>query len=230
MAVLVQYWSELLMKFIRNLVLMCLAAASVRAEIVDRMVAVVNGHVITWSAVLADANYQAFRSGGEPVTTLQGEALKIAISKMADQELLRNEEANTPETVTDNAVAERVLQSIRQRFPGPGEFARALADFHLTEEYVNDRVAQDSSLLTFIDDRLRPQARVLPGEIEVYYRTVLVPKVGAQRQNTAPPLDQVSGDIEKVLTEQEINRLLDEWLAQLRSRAHIRIVEASTPE
>ncbi|MBI2816370.1 MAG: hypothetical protein HYX72_05495 [Acidobacteria bacterium] len=208
----------------RKIVLALLCATSLRAEIVDRVVATVDGHVLTFSAALAEANYQAFRSRSEPVVTLEGDALKTVISKLADQQLLQNEKANSPYSAPDTGEAERAIQSLRQRFPGAAEFQRELVRYNLNEQWLLQRLKLETSILGFIDYRLRPQARVSPAAIETYYRNVLLPQLAKQGERNAPPLAQVSGEIERILTEQEINQLLDEWLMELRSRSRIRIV------
>ena len=52
----------------RTVLLLALVALPLRAEIVDRILAVVGNRVITWSDVVAEANYQAFLDSQEPVT------------------------------------------------------------------------------------------------------------------------------------------------------------------
>ncbi|HEY7679162.1 MAG TPA: hypothetical protein VIC04_01495, partial [Terriglobia bacterium] len=73
--------------------LLALAAWPLRAEIVDRILAVAGNRVITWSAARAEANYQAFRDGREPplwagpASATSDEARQI-VSRLVDQALL----------------------------------------------------------------------------------------------------------------------------------------------
>lgn len=213
------------MTILRQLTMVLLLAAWAQAEIVDRVVAVVDGHVLTFSAALAEANYQAFRGSREPVTTLEGDSLKAIISTLTDQILLESERAKSPNAAATGEPQRALDDIIRKRFPAPGALERELARYHLTRAQLLQKLSQEDAILQFIDAHLRAQARVLPGDIEAYYRTVLLPQLVRQGQSNPPPLSQVSGDIERILTEQEINRLLDEWLAQLRSRARIKVGE-----
>jgi hypothetical protein len=62
--------------------------------------------------------------------------------------------------------------------------------------------------------------------ISDYYKQKLVPEL--QKQGAPePPLSQVSEKIEKILTEQRIDDLLNSWLQTLRSQAHIQKLNAS---
>src|SRR5690349_2856853 len=74
-----------------TVLLLCANSFAARAEIVDRIVAVVDGRVIAWSAAMAEANYEAFRNGEEPVKSLDGEALAMIVSQMIEQTLLEKE-------------------------------------------------------------------------------------------------------------------------------------------
>ena len=208
-----------------SIVLALLLAAPLRAEIVDRIVAVVNGKVITWSGVLEEANYRAFRNGQEPVAVLDGEALKTVVSHLADQELLENEKISSPFSALEDDRPQRIVEETRKRFPDPGDFEKELRRFQLTESEFLRRLNQESAILAFIDYHLRPQAHVGPGAVETYYREILLPELRQQGASSTPALQQVSSEIERILTEQEMNRLLDEWLRELRGRAKIRILQ-----
>jgi len=199
---------------------------SMRAEIVDRIVAVVDGRVIAWSAALAEANYQAFRKGGEPVETLGVEALGKIVSEMIDQMLLERERSNSPFAVPANGNAEHGApdgdaEELRKRFSDAEAYRNALRRYKLSEPEVLKRVSRENAILAFVDSHLRPQVRVAPEKVEEYYREKLLPELRKAGGAPAPPLSEVNARIERILAEEEMNRLLDEWLTQLRSHAQI---------
>lgn len=204
-----------------------LFAAPLRSEIVDRIVAVVDGRVITWSGAAAEANCQAFRSGQPPVTTLEGEALETIVSHLIDQELLEREARNASFSPPEHGGA-GAWDEMRKRFPTAAEFQKELSRYHLTEAEWDRLLLRQNDILAFVDYHERPQTHVAPSDIETYYRETLLPELRRQGESNAPPLDQVSGDIERILTEQQINRRLDLWLQHLRSRAKIRMITVTS--
>jgi hypothetical protein len=206
----------------------------IRAEIVDRIVAVVNGRVIAWSAALAEANYQAFRSGQEPVETLDGEALGKIVSRMTDQMLLETERDISPFSPASNGISGRGgspagLEDLRKRYPDAEAFRNALRRYKLSEEKLLQRSQREEGILAFVDYHLRPQVRVTPERVEAYYRENFLPQLQREGGTQAPPLSEVSTRIEQILAEAEMNRLLEEWLQQLRSHAQIRTLLESRP-
>jgi hypothetical protein len=202
-----------------------------RAEIVDRILAVVDHKVITWSAALQEANFQAFQSGRPPMTTLSGDDLRNSVSQLIDRQLLQSEREKSPFPLPESKDGVTLLDEVRGRFPSAAAYRTALAQYNLTEPEVLNRLEEQRSLLSFIDFHLRPQVRLTPEVIEEYYTGTLLPSLRKAGQAEAPPLSEVSAKIEQVLVEREINRLLDEWLRDLRSRASVAImVEEKHPQ
>lgn len=220
---------------------MIVGAWPARAEIVDRIVAFVDqpllgspaaaGQVITWSAAYEEACYEAFQNGSEPpqwspVPSGDSPQLREVVTKLIDRVLLEQALKHSPfsPSAKDN-VSERI-QEIADRYPDAAEFQRALKRYHLTEENLADRLRRESQLMAFVDFSLRPDVRMSAEQIENYYETVLVPGLennakGAGPTANIPPLDDVREQIQEILTQQEINHRLEQWLRQLRSRAKI---------
>jgi len=209
---------------VRTVLLLALVALPLRAEIVDRILAVVGTRVITWSDVLAETNYQAFLGGQEPVTPDKSLPRDPILSRLIDQRLLEQERDALPLSFPDEGEAGRRLEEIRQRFPEPEAYQRALARYRLTEADLVARLEREANLMAFVERRLRPQVRLNPAEVEHYYSETLTPELRRQGQSAVPPLAEVRERIEQVLTEQEINRRLDEWLRDLRERRGIKIL------
>ena len=211
-----KFWIAVLVLWAANL--------SAHAEIVDRIVAVVDGRVVAWSAAMAEANYQAFRNGEEPVRTLEGEALGKIVSQMIEQSLIEKEMDRSLFSPPLSGASDSAVAAIAKRYPDREAYARALTRFGLSEGELKRLSELENVILLFVEDRLRPQAHIEPAEIETYYRDTLLPQISKEGHGSAPALSEVSAGIEQVLVQKEINRLLDEWLVQLRSRAKIKVV------
>ena len=194
-----------------------------RAEIVDRIAAVVGDRVIPRSAALAEARYQAFLNGQEPPPEdLDQASLEKIVSQLADQILLEQARAISPFAPPESEETDRRLEEIRKRFPSLQAYQNALARYRLTESEVRQRLSREIDLLAFIDFRLRPQVRLDPSQVESYYRETLLPELRRQGQRQEPPLTEVQGRIEEILAQREMNRLLEEWLKDLHSHTKVK--------
>jgi len=201
-----------------------------RAEVVDRIVAVVGGSVITWSAVYEEASYQAFRKGEAPPAWTVSEpapsdAFSVVVSQLIDQALLRQALSRSPFALAGSEEIQGRLREVEQSYPSAAAYREALARYRLSETQVSQRLARESLLFAFIDATLRPQVRLTAEQVESYYENVLVPQLrsagGSSAESSVPPLGDVRAQIEEILSQQQISRLLEPWLEQLRRSAKI---------
>ena len=233
----------------RTAILVLLAAAlPARGEIVDRIVAVVGGatgpgtsfsgtgaapgprlRVIPWSAVDEEASYQAFRRNEpppawKPADAASSPAAREVLQKMIDQALLGQAMERFPFAPAEGRDVREEIQSLKNTFPDAEAYRGALARYHLTEEKVVERRTHESLLSAFVDATLRPQARVSAEQVEQYYQSNLVPEFRLRGgMEPAPSLESVRGQIEEILTQEQIDGLLEQWLAQLRRNTKIEI-------
>lgn len=205
--------------------LLVLYLLPLRAEIVDRLLAVVGDRVITWSGALAEVNCQAFLHGQEPRGRIGPDELRPVVSKMIDQILLEQARELSLFSPPDTEETQERLEEIQRRFPDLQAYRKALARYQLSEQELRERLVREASILAFIDYRLRPQVRLDPAQAELYYRDTLLPELLRQQgQQRVSPLSEVRDRVEQILAEQEINRLLEEWLQELRRRARIEML------
>ena len=96
-------------------VLLALGVRPGSAEVIDRIVATVNGHVILLSDWEDSLRYEAC-SGGEPLDRITTEERQAALDRLIDQELLREQQPSTvvPHAAPDEE-AERVAE-IRNQY------------------------------------------------------------------------------------------------------------------
>jgi hypothetical protein len=191
-------------------------------QVIDRIVATVNGHIILQSDWDDAVSYEAF-TAGRPLDQVTAEDRKAALDRLIDQELLREQmRASDFPHATDQEVGKRV-QEIRQQYPGaaadPG-WQTTLAKYGLTETELSRRVALQLDLMRLVDARLRPTVQIDSKSIESYYNQELLPQI---RQSGAKdvPLAEVTPRIKELLTQKKVNQLLTAWLQSLRAGSEI---------
>jgi peptidyl-prolyl cis-trans isomerase SurA len=210
------------------LILLCaitlLAAAlpSGAADVLDRIVATVNGRIILQSDWDAAIRYAVLVDGGPPAQ-IALEDHKAALDRLIDQELLE-EQVRSSEVrhASDEEVTQRV-EEIRKQYPeaqADHDWHSLLTRYGLTEEELRRQVARQLDLSRLVDVRLRPGVDVDAQTIESYYNQELLPQL---RQSGAKevPLAEASPKIKELLTQQKVNQLLVAWLQNLRSGSEI---------
>ena len=202
------------------LVLVCPASA---AEVIDRIVATVNGHIMLQSDWDDALRYEAL-SSGRPLDRVTPDERKTALDHLIDQELLR-EQMRDPDS--PHASAEEVasrLAEIRKQYPNAETEAgwqALLESYGLSEDEVKKRIASQLDLLNLVDSRLRPTVKIDNKSIESYYQQELLPQLH-QTGGQSVPLAEVSGKIKEILTQKKITQLLTTWLQNLRAGSQIR--------
>jgi hypothetical protein len=188
-------------------------------DVVDRIVATVNGQIILQSDWEDEIRYEAFVAK-RPVGS--GDR-KAALDRLIDQELLR-EQMHTPESSppSDQEVQNEV-QKIRKQYENVGTedtWSSLLAANRINESELRRRVTLQLQLTRLVDTRLRPAANISSKSIESYYNQELLPQL---RQSGAKevPLAEVTPQIKELLTQQKINQLLVAWLRDLHAGSEI---------
>jgi hypothetical protein len=213
-----------------TLFLLLMSSPARAGDIVDRIVATVNGHAILQSDWEDALHYEAFIAGHSSEQLTPAER-KAALDRLIDQELLRQQIRSSDfQHASDQEIAARI-QEIRRQYPGAESdsgWQAALARYGLTERELKNRVALQLDLLRLVDARLRPTVQIDSKSIESYYNQELLPQL---RQSGAPqiPLAQASPKIKELLTQRKIDQLLTAWLQTLRTGSEIR-TQAATPE
>jgi|SRR6476469_3469423 len=216
-----------------HLAVIALAISAANPQLLDRMVAVVNKHVILESE-LDQAVRVEFLMQGKPLDKVSSADSVAVLDRLVDRALLEQQIlhpemlAPTPEELADQ------VKEVRQQVPGAATDAgwkSLLASYDLTQQDIEDHLVSEVRELRFVDLRFRGLVRVDKNDISNYYRQKFLPQLRSQGA-AEPPLAQVSGQIEKILAEQSIDDMLNRWLETLRAQAHIEKmipVPASTP-
>jgi len=210
-------------------VLLAIAAPARGGDVLDRIVATVNGQIILQSDWQDALRYEAFIDG-RSLEQLAAQERKAALDHLIDQELLREQMRSANfRHATEEEVSGRI-QEIRKQYPGAGSkegWRATLARYGFSEDELKQRVSLQLDLMRLVDTRLRPNVNVDSQSIERYYNQELLPQL---RQSGAKevPLAEVSPQIKELLTQQKMNQLLVSWLQTLRSGSEIRTGAALT--
>jgi hypothetical protein len=120
---------------------------SVRAETIDRILAVAAGQLIMMSDVTGaiDLGLQSTDAASDPV--------RAVLTKLIDRELVLAEvDRYAPPEPTAEAV-DRELQRVRQRFPSPDAFDSALARSGIDDTHLRETLRQDLRMRAYLDQR-----------------------------------------------------------------------------
>lgn len=205
-------------------VFVLLLACSARAgEIVDRIVATVNGHVILQSDWEDALCYEAFVAG-RPLDQITADERKGALDRLIDQELLREQmESSDFQHAAPDEIEARI-EDVRNQYPQAGTnsaWQALLVRYGLTENELKKRTALQLDVMRLIDARLRPSVQIDSKSIESYYNQELLPQL-REKGAREVPLSEVTPKIRELLTQQKVNQLLSAWLQNLRASSEIR--------
>jgi peptidyl-prolyl cis-trans isomerase SurA len=198
-------------------------------QVVDRIVANVNGHVVLQSDWEEELDFEAFSNARDP-DSFTSEERKESLDRLIDQELLR-EQVRPSEPAPPEQVAARVaeVRALHTDCATEEKWKAKLQRFGLTESALEKRLSDQIQLMKLVEDRLRPSIQVDQKAVEAYYNDQLLPEM-KKAGSRATPLTEVFGKIKDLLAEKKMNELLSGWLASLRSGSQIVTPDSSAGE
>ena len=176
--------------------LSALGTAGARGEVIDRVLAILPGQIITLSDVEAalDLGLVEVPAGAERVAG--------GVSAVIDRVLMLNEVRRvTPAEPSPAAIDARVAR-IRQRFAGPADLSRVLAARGLDETVLRLYAADDLRLASYLDERF-----------------------SAAAQPTDEEIRQAGESARQRLTDDRRRTLIGAWTAELRRRADVTVLQ-----
>lgn len=217
------------MRFRKQLAAFAVAIAIVTpsqsGEILDRVVAKVNGRIVLQSDWEQELAFENLLNGRAP-DTFTPEERKAALDRLIDQELLR-EQLQASQPAAREQVASRLAQ-VRKMFPDASTdqaWRNLLQKYGLNESALEKRLAGDIQLMHLVEARLRPSIQIDQNAVESYYHDQLLPEL-KKAGGREVALAEVIGHIRELLAEQKLNQLLTNWLTNLRSEGHIETRES----
>lgn len=191
-------------------------------QIVDKMVATVNGGVRTELITYSDLMWQLALQPDTPLDKPSSEQLNGALRLLIDQRLILQEAEKLPTITPTPAEIADARAELARHFASEPVFRERLLRVGLTSEKLDEIIEQRLKMEKYLDFRFRNFVVINQKEIADYYRDVYVPRLKARNPGRiVPPVEQVRGEIEKTLMEAKIESDTDAFLDTLRQRAEI---------
>jgi peptidyl-prolyl cis-trans isomerase SurA len=194
----------------------------------DRVVAVVNGDLILESDVDTEERFAAFQPLRDPATLTRDRI----VERLIDRTLILQQLRLQPQPpITDEQVDAQLAQ-LRKAIPECAKdhcetdagWQKFVEDHGFTLQELRERWRTRMEVLQFIEQRFRMGVRISQAEIDNYYKTKLAPEY--QKQGVAaPPEDTIADRIQEVLLQEDVTKLLEDWLKTLRAQGSVRIVK-----
>ena len=191
----------------------------------DRVVAIVNGDLILDSDVDQERRFAALLPYGEA----EGPPTRgRAIDRLINRDLILQQAHLQPQEEVSTAAARKDLDALRKELPNCKQLQceteagwdRYLAREGFTDASLTELWRQRMEVLDFIEQRFRMGIKITPDQIDAYYKQTLLPQY-AERHAPPAPLAALSGRIQQVLLEQQVSKLLDDWLQSLRAQGSV---------
>ncbi len=192
-------------------------------ELLDQVVATVNGNALLQSDWDAEVRYESFMAG-RPLSEVSKADREAELNRIIDQELLREQMRSSELKPISESEVDDQMKTLQTQFEDehPGaQWSVTLAKYGLSDADLRARVQMELTQLRIVDEKLRPSVEVDPSEVESYYKDKIAPQNSAGHPVS---LDDAKGKIRELLMQQKINQALDSWLQSLRGQATIRRV------
>jgi hypothetical protein len=193
------------------LLVACLVG-TVRAEIIDRVLAMVGSQVVTLSDVRAAEAFGLVPPSARVFGTTD------TLAQLVNRQLILTEVERYSAPDPERQLLDLRVAEIRAAFKSPPEFEQALARSAMSEERLRSLVADNIRIEAYVDQRFAAAAQPTPDEVQRYYRehpsefteggqlaafeavqAVVLQKAGAERKRA----------------------LITDWLDRLRRRGQV---------
>ena len=203
-------------------------SAAERGATVDKLVAIVNGDIILESDVDEEMRFTKLY----PYRTTSGDTPRAqALTRLIDRDLIL-QQIRQPAPVIDKAQVDSEEADLRKDLPAcqhadcksEAGWANFLADAGFTEAELRSRLEMRAEVLRFIEQRFRSGIRISEKQVEDFYTETMLPQYRKEHA-TPPTLEVLSPRIEELLLQQQVSKLLDQWLKSLRDSGNVRILK-----
>lgn len=197
-------------------------------EMVDRVVAIVNGEIVLDSDVNEEKRFEVIQpypnTAGEPTRDQE-------IERLINRDLiLQQAKLQTEINVSDEDVASQIA-GLRKTLPACKQFGcetdtgwnRFLASHGFGSAAFQHRWHQRMEVLAFINARFGVGTTVSGAQVREFYQSTMLPQYAKAHVKPAP-LTSVEGRIRDVLQQQQVSNLLRDWLQSLRAQGSIAVL------
>lgn len=178
------------------------------AEVIDRIVAVVDGHIITLSDVRKERELR-----GQLGDKADRDDRTVA-RQLVDNYLIEQQLVDYPNIDVTDAEVEADLNKVDS---GPG----------VTSASVRDAIRRRIRMQKYFDLRFRQMISPTTEEIRKYYDDVFMPEAVSRGLQPIPSLTDpgMANAIRQNVIQESLDRQVDTWLGALRGRSKIEIFE-----
>ena len=189
--------------------------APVRAEIIDRILAVVETSIVTQSDVMA-----AMRLGLQKAPTA-GDPVAAVLDKLIERRLTLTEVDRYAPPEPAQAEIDLRIQQIRLSFPSTDAFAAVLKQTGLDETQLRRYVRDDLRIDAYVRQRFGSAVQPSEEQILDYYRAH--PELFS-RNGVLRPFDDVHEEVRVAVVAERRAAAIREWLTTLRRRANVNVL------
>jgi len=182
-------------------VALALLSSMTAAEVVERVVGVVDGRPL----LLSEVQLRQRLSGGD---------VRQAAEALADEALMYREAGRLPQAAVTASEEAQALQSLRLKLP---------AGFVAEEALLRRMARRQVAILKYIEFRFRPQVRVTEEAVRAAHAQ-------AEGGGTpARPYAEAAADVRRALEAAEMDARIEAWVKELRAAAEIRYNDDRRP-
>ncbi len=180
----------------------------------DRILAVVSGHVIMHSDVRA-----FIELGLVDVDPIGGtNAWKDALSQLVERRLTLDEVDRFVIAGPPPARIDRALEAVRARFAGAGAFTAALAQVGYTEDDLRQVLHDDARRDAYFEERFATASQLTEEELRAYHAEHAEDFTW---DGERLPFDDVRDLVCHRLADEQRSKLIAEWVAMLSRRSQV---------
>jgi peptidyl-prolyl cis-trans isomerase SurA len=192
------------------------------AEVIDGVIATVNRKPLLRSDWDDAVRFEAFMQQ-KPLSAVTEADRVSALQRLIDRQLLEIQMAGPDYLAPSRDEVRANLAKLRAQIPVASSeqgWERLIAAYGFSRRQIEANVRQEMQMMNFIEVRLRPNVHVQPEEVELYYRSQVVPDL-ERAGGKVVTLSEVEPRIRELLVQQHMDELLDAWLHNLRQQTHI---------
>lgn len=188
-----------------------LGGGMARAEIIDRILAVVDRALVTQSDVLG-----AIRLG-----LVQDASIAAALDRLIERQLVLTEVDRYAPPEPADAQVDRKVSELRSAAASPSEFDRALVETGASIERLRRHVRDDLRIEAYLQQRFGSPVQPSEEEVLQYYRdhAAQFSRAGAVRSYA-----DAHDDARAALIAERRAETIAEWIAGLRRRANVNVL------
>jgi hypothetical protein len=174
------------------------------AEVIDRIVAVVEGHIITLSDLRQEREIRA-RLGEKPI-----DDDKALANELVDHYLIERQIVDFPGVEVSEAEVDADLEKSIAREGRPSQTVR-------------DAVRKRIRVEKFFVQRFRQFIRPTDESVKTYYEDIFVPAAKARGLNPIPQLNDVVDAVRENVIQENLDHEVNVWIEAIRRRSTIEV-------